>query len=90
MQQCAQVLVWSIADHVTTLTATGKMHNAVKGERLQHRTKLEVQARPATLRYRFGRQLACWPSPAEGSAHMAVASDCQVKCTAGMSMPWVH
>ena len=41
-EQCAQVLVWSIADHVTTLTATGKMHNAVKGEKLQHRTKLEA------------------------------------------------
>lgn len=38
-----QVLVWSIADHITTLTATGKMHNAVKGEKLQHRIKLEVQ-----------------------------------------------
>ena len=37
-----QVLVWSIADHVTTLTATGKMHNAVKGEKLKNRTKLEV------------------------------------------------
>ncbi len=48
-KRCAQVLVWSIADHVTTLTATGKMHNAVKGERLQNRTKLEVQAPPATL-----------------------------------------
>ena len=35
--------MWSIADHVTTLTATGKMHNAVKGEELQHRTKLEVR-----------------------------------------------
>jgi hypothetical protein len=38
-----QVLVWSIADHVTTLTATGKMHNAVKGEKLKNRTKLEVR-----------------------------------------------
>jgi len=49
------VLVWSIADHVTTLTATGKMHNAVKGERLQNRTKLEVQAPPSTLRHRFAK-----------------------------------
>ena len=45
-----QVLVWSIADHVTTLTATGKMHNAAKGEKLKNRTKLEVLAVDCALR----------------------------------------
>ena len=61
-----QVLVWNIEDHVTTLTATGKMHNAVKGEKLQNRTKLEVrvvsaviahhECRPGVLKHRSDQQ----------------------------------
>lgn len=43
-----QVLIWSIADHVTSLTMTGSKDNATKGVKLQHRTKLEARS-PALL-----------------------------------------
>ena len=38
-----QVLIWSIADHVTSLTASGGKGNGPKGEKLAHRIKLEVR-----------------------------------------------
>ncbi len=53
VQTAAQVLVWNLGDHVTSLSAIGSMPStAFPQSKLQHQTKLQV--RPAVL------LPACW------------------------------
>lgn len=53
VQTVAQVLVWNLGDHVTSLSAIGSMPStAFPQSKLQHQTKLQV--RPAVL------LPACW------------------------------